>query len=485
MSQLRAKQIKLASAGDIIVGGVGGNGSVLAKGGNKQFLRVKADGSTLEYADLIAGDVAFDAGSTGLTSTTVNAAIAEVKGLLDGSEGRIDDLNTALGITGDDYTAITGSNYLNATTSFRGADLALDSAIKAVADSVSNLGAAFNYVGTVAGGATAGAAFDLATLSEKDAGDYYKVATAGYFVIDEGTAFYANLNDGLVWNTTAGVDIIDNTNSTVAGTTDRVSVTGSTDTGFIVDIASTYVGQTSITTLGTIGTGTWQGDVVATTYGGTGLSTVGDDNQVLTASGGSLAYAYVGALRTAAGAAVVEAGAFDTNKLVVSSTAGEVRLGASGATNADIVLAPAGTGKVIIGDTGAAVVESDTNQNLTLKANGTGVLTLGGTKVLAEAGYVPTDALSFVTKSYVDTAIDGVTVAEQTDELVAVGAETTMTLTHTPTAGTVKVYFNGVKLRPVTHYTVSGTTVTLLPVAIGYAVEAGDVLEAVYNYNAA
>ena len=34
----------------------------------------------------------------------------------------------------------------------------------------------------------------------------------------------------------------------------------------------TYTGDDSITTVGTIGTGTWQGTVVATTYGGTGLS---------------------------------------------------------------------------------------------------------------------------------------------------------------------------------------------------------------------
>ena len=39
-----------------------------------------------------------------------------------------------------------------------------------------------------------------------------------------------------------------------------------------IDIASTYVGQTSITTLGTIGTGTWQGTAVAVGYGGLGLT---------------------------------------------------------------------------------------------------------------------------------------------------------------------------------------------------------------------
>ena len=38
-------------------------------------------------------------------------------------------------------------------------------------------------------------------------------------------------------------------------------------------ILGSYTGATSITTLGTVGTGTWQGTVVAATYGGTGAST--------------------------------------------------------------------------------------------------------------------------------------------------------------------------------------------------------------------
>jgi len=53
----------------------------------------------------------------------------------------------------------------------------------------------------------------------------------------------------------------------VGGTTDRITI--NTDT---IDIASTYVGQTSIVTLGTITTGTWTADTIATTRGGTGLT---------------------------------------------------------------------------------------------------------------------------------------------------------------------------------------------------------------------
>jgi len=53
----------------------------------------------------------------------------------------------------------------------------------------------------------------------------------------------------------------------VGGTTDRITVNADT-----VDIAATYVGQSSITTLGTITTGTWNGTDIAVADGGTGSS---------------------------------------------------------------------------------------------------------------------------------------------------------------------------------------------------------------------
>ena len=41
-----------------------------------------------------------------------------------------------------------------------------------------------------------------------------------------------------------------------------------------ITIASTYVGQTSITTLGTIATGTWNGTEIGVQHGGTGLTSI-------------------------------------------------------------------------------------------------------------------------------------------------------------------------------------------------------------------
>ena len=53
----------------------------------------------------------------------------------------------------------------------------------------------------------------------------------------------------------------------VVGTSNRITV--NTDS---IDIASTYVGQSSITTLGTVTTGTWNGSLIGSTYGGTGVN---------------------------------------------------------------------------------------------------------------------------------------------------------------------------------------------------------------------
>lgn len=51
----------------------------------------------------------------------------------------------------------------------------------------------------------------------------------------------------------------------VSGTTNRITVATGTTTP-VIDISASYVGQSSITTLGTIATGTWQGTAIADTY---------------------------------------------------------------------------------------------------------------------------------------------------------------------------------------------------------------------------
>ena len=111
----------------------------------------------------------------------------------------------------------------------------------------------------------------------------------------------------------------------VGGTSDRITVGADA-----IDIASTYVGQSSITTLGTIGTGTWQGSVISATYGGTGVNngsntitlagnlvTSGANNITLTSTGTTnVTLPTTGTLATLAGAETL------TNKTINSSNIG-------------------------------------------------------------------------------------------------------------------------------------------------------------------
>ncbi len=67
------------------------------------------------------------------------------------------------------------------------------------------------------------------------------------------------------WATPSGTGV-----TSVSGTLNRITSTGGSTP--VIDIAATYVGQTSITTLGTVTSGTWNANVVQPTFGGTGVN---------------------------------------------------------------------------------------------------------------------------------------------------------------------------------------------------------------------
>ena len=72
----------------------------------------------------------------------------------------------------------------------------------------------------------------------------------------------------------------------VVGTADRISVSADA-----INIASGYVGQNTITTLGTLTTGEWAADDVAVTHGGTGVSShTGNGYWISNAGGTALSY---------------------------------------------------------------------------------------------------------------------------------------------------------------------------------------------------
>ena len=100
-------------------------------------------------------------------------------------------------------------------------------------------------------------------------------ASNGYVLTSDGAGV-------ATWQAIPGSNIL-----TVNGTANRISVTDSSGPNPVVDIDSAYVGQTSITTLGTITTGTWNGTTIAIANGGTGATTAQGGINELTQSGGA------------------------------------------------------------------------------------------------------------------------------------------------------------------------------------------------------
>lgn len=172
------------------------------------------------------------------------------------------------------------------------------------------------------------------------------------------------------------------TTHTLAGTTDRIMVTNGDGVlgAPTFDIASTYAGQATITTLGTISTGTWLGTVIDTSHGGTGRSTIGGANQLL------------GVNTTAAG----------LEYKTLANTTG-------------ISLAFTG-GQITIGNTGVTSIAGTTNQVNATASTGAVTLSLPqsiattSTPVFASVTVAadPTLPLQVATKQYVDNAVQGV-----------------------------------------------------------------------------
>jgi hypothetical protein len=129
-----------------------------------------------------------------------------------------------------------------------------------------------------------------AAVRATDADTSAEVTTGMFTFVSEGTVnadsgWVLTTNDTITLGTTgltfvqfsgagqitAG-DGLTKTGNTInaVGTAGRISVSSDA-----IDIDSTYVGQSTITTLGTIATGTWNGTAIAGQYGGTGVDNTG------------------------------------------------------------------------------------------------------------------------------------------------------------------------------------------------------------------
>lgn len=211
----------------------------------------------------------------------------------------------------------------------------------------------------------------------------------------------------LSWSSTPGF--------TISGTVNQIDVTGSPN--YVIAIDPNYVGQTSITTLGTIATGTWAGTNVALNHGGT--------NAALTASNGGIVWSNATQMQILAGTATANQAllsgssatpAWSTatypptttiNQLLYSSAANTIT-GLATANSASLVTSSTGVpawsgtmtnGQIIIGSTGATPTAATLTQgsgvtitngagSITISATGSGgtVTSVSGTAPIASTG---------------------------------------------------------------------------------------------------
>lgn len=105
--------------------------------------------------------------------------------------------------------------------------------------------------------------------------------------------FAAYNTNGLFTQTAAGTY----TGRTITGTASRITVTNGDGVAGnpTIDINTSYVGQSSITTLGTITTGVWTGTAIAAINGGTGLTTYTTGDTIYASATNTLSKLGIGA----------------------------------------------------------------------------------------------------------------------------------------------------------------------------------------------
>jgi hypothetical protein len=190
---------------------------------------------------------------------------------------------------------ITASS--NGAISIDGVSLSVDDRVL-VKDQTSQVENGFYKVTTVGSGS---AAFVLTRTPDGDEAD--ELTGGAFTFVEEGTA---NADNGYVasHNGTPTVGTTNITFEQFSGAGQIAAGAGLTKTGNTIDvvgtankitvsanaltIASTYVGQSSITTLGTISTGTWNGTTIGTAYGGTGLTSIAKGSVLVANSANTL-----------------------------------------------------------------------------------------------------------------------------------------------------------------------------------------------------
>ena len=190
---------------------------------------------------------------------------------------------------------ITASS--NGAISIDGVSLSVDDRVL-VKDQTNQVENGFYKVTTVGSGS---AAFVLTRTPDGDEAD--ELTGGAFTFVEEGTAnadngYVASHNGTPTVGTTnitfeqfsgagqiaAGAGLTKTGNTIdVVGTADKITVSANA-----ITIASTYIGQSSITTLGTVSTGTWNGTEIGVAYGGTGLTSIAKGSVLVANSANTL-----------------------------------------------------------------------------------------------------------------------------------------------------------------------------------------------------
>jgi len=280
---LGATSTSLAGVTELTVDNINVNGNTISSTDTNGNIIISPNGTgKVDVSGSIITGLSEPVNSTDAATKNYVDTVAE--GLHVHEAARVATTNTLAVLSGGTVTYNNGTAGVGATLTLSAGLTALDGVTLANGDRIlvkNQATQAHNgmYVRTSATVLTRATDFD--TAAEIGGGDFT--------FVESGTV-YANTGwvqtvevltvgtDNVIWQQFSGTGTftagngltISGTEFNVVGTADRI--TANVDS---IDIASTYVGQTSITTLGTIGTGTWNGSVVAGQYGGTGVNNSG------------------------------------------------------------------------------------------------------------------------------------------------------------------------------------------------------------------